>query len=188
MVAIDHTQVHAVSVRDLAPDFARRRTSHPGHAELHRLRLALDLQIDSMLLTLGAAARDPDSHVPWQRWLAEDLELAQELTASLVISQMETSPSLGAATSGLVRDPLDNLVARYTSMEEVLRGLLARPNTGQEWRTTARNAQIRCRTRIQELHVHRAAAAERAAAVRSAGEETLDLHRRESFLPGELLG
>ena len=189
MTAIDHTQLHALSVSGLERDFHRRYTAHPDHAELHQLRLALDLQVDSMLLALGAAARDHTDHVPWQRWLIEDLELAQVLTAALVESQVEPTPALGGATSGMARDSLDNLVARYASMEELLHAAVRRPHTGQSWRAAASHALIRCRTRLEELHLHRAAIHERAAAVRQAGaESSTDPSQRAAFFPGELLG
>jgi hypothetical protein len=189
MTAIDHTQLHALSVSGLDQDFARRYTAHPDHAELHQLRLALDLQIDSMLLALGAAARDHSNHVPWQRWLIEDLELARVLTAALVESEVEPTPALGGATSGMAHNALDNLVARYSSMEELLHAAVRRPHTGQSWRSAAAHALIRCRTRLEELHLHRAAAHEREAALRQASSESaIDPHHRDVFFPGELLG
>lgn len=189
MVAIDHTQEHAVSVRGLEGHFANHHhIAHPDDAALYNVRLALELQVDSMLLTLAASARHLDDDVPWQRWLVEDLDLARVLTATLVDSGIEPSPSLGTTTSGLSNHPLDNLVARYQSMAEALEQALARPSTGQEWRAPVSHALGCCRTRIDELHANRAAVMQRRAAERLAANGTADPHRRSSYLPGELLG
>jgi len=189
MIAIDHSQEHAVSVRGLEGHFANHHhVAHPDAAALYNVRLALDLQVDAMLLTLAASARHLDVDVPWQRWLVEDLELARVLTGALVDSGVEPSPSLGTTTSGLSTHPLDNLVARYQSMAEALGQALARPSTGQDWRAAATHALHRCRTRIDELHANRSALMERRAAERLAASGAVDRHRRDAYLPGELLG
>ncbi|MFN8078206.1 MAG: hypothetical protein U0Q19_01455 [Kineosporiaceae bacterium] len=189
MTAIDHSQMHALSVSGLEPDFARRDTSHPEHAELHLIRLALDLQVDALLLALGASVRDHSSQVPWQRWLTEDLELAQVLTSALVESEVGPSPTIGSAVSGPTGNVLDHLLARYSSMEELLNGALHRPHTGQSWRMAASHALIRCRTRMEEIHVHQRAQHARVAAERAASAEvTAHARQREAFLPGEWLG
>lgn len=160
----------------------RRSTTSGG--DLHLLRLALDLQLDAMLLTLGASAHadaragDEPGFVPWRRWLVEDLELARTLTAAILDGESGPAPGLGGGggVAALdVRTSLENLVARYTSMESLLVDVLARPQAGQSLRAAASEALGRCRARLGELHDHR-----REAISASAG--------RTSFIPGELLG
>jgi hypothetical protein len=180
MTTIDPMEIYAIDLIGL--DRAVARVSKPDDAELHLLRLALDLQIDAMLLTLGAAARDDAAGVPWSRWLVEDLEQARTLTTTLLEADVEPASALGGVHGSAAVNALDNLVARYESMEQLLVGVLRRPHSGQPWRPATTEALTRCRTRLAELHAHRAAA--RAAAV--AVPVPAGLVR--SFLPGELLG
>jgi hypothetical protein len=175
----------------------------PDHSELYLLRLALDLQLDALLLTLGAAARaevrggaratavgghatvqatagttvPSDDAVPWRRWLGEDVELARMLAGVLVEGEGNPFPTLedGVARSA-ESATLDDLAARYESMEDLLVGVLERPSAGQHWRGSAAEALQRCRDRIAELRRHRRAAIALAAASRT------------SYLPGEWLG
>jgi hypothetical protein len=150
--------------------------------DLHVLRLALDLQLDAMLLTLGAAAQaesrsvQSDEGVPWRRWLVEDLELARALAVVLLEGETAPVPGLGGSVADTnVETALENLVARYSSMENLLNGVLERPHRGQLWRPAVTEALCRCRARLEELHQHR-----REVIAATAG--------RAGFLPGELLG
>jgi hypothetical protein len=150
--------------------------------DLHLLRLALDLHLDAMLLTLGAAAHaqaqgdDADDGVPWQRWLAEDLDVARALATTLFEGEAAPVPGLGGrfANAG-VHTSLENLAARYESMEKLLTDVLDRPSNGQHWRGPATEALQRCRRRRLELHHHRRV-------VIAAASPPV------TFLPGELLG
>jgi hypothetical protein len=158
----------------------RRNRSAGG--DLHMLRLALDLQLDALLLTLGAAAHAESrgegdgGTVPWQRWLVEDLELARTLAAALLEGETAPVPGLGGGfANASVETSLENLVARYTSMENLLTGVIDRPNHGQPWRAAAGQALTRCRARLEELHAHR-----RSVITASTSDP--------GFLPGELLG
>lgn len=192
MTAIDHTEIHSIDLRGLEAESGRPRAPKSDDAELHLLRLALDLQVDAMLLALGAAAREGDDGVPWQRWLVEDLAVARTLTSTLLIADVEPMPALGGVSSGASRNALDNLVARYESMDELLTSVLRRPHSGQRWRPAATEALARCRTRLEELHAHRAAAHRQAAtrpvsAVRGVTSAAAN-PRSRTFLPGELLG
>lgn len=181
MTAVDHTEIHSIDLRGLRASAGRPSVGKADEAELHLLRLALDLQIDAMLLALGAAAREGDTDVPWQRWLVEDLAVARGLTSTLLVAEVEPVPALGGVASGASHDALDNLVARYQNMEGLLVSVLRRPHTGQPWRPAATDALARCRARLEELHAHRAAQHSRAGG--SGGRS-----RRPGFLPGELLG
>ncbi len=150
----------------------------PDEAALHILRLALDLQVDAMLLTLGAAARAPDDdRIPWRRWVVEDLDAARML-ARTILTESDGPPSaLGAGQLGTaVGCAVEDLIARYSSMDDLLGGVLRRPYAAQVWRPAARETMSRCRARLEELHRHRGRAA---------------VHEPDPgprFLPGELLG
>jgi hypothetical protein len=163
-------------------DRAEIRQARPDRGDIHRLRLALDLQLDALLLTLGASAYaesrgEPEARTPWRRWLVEDLELARNLAAALLEGDGAPVPGLGGGLAhGSVESSLENLTARFESMENLLVGLLDRPGVGQAWRPPAGEALQRCRTRLGELHQHRRAAISAVAALRAPS------------LPGEWLG
>lgn len=150
----------------------------PDASDLHLLRLALELQVDAMLLTIGAAARAFDEQqVPWRRWAVEDLDASRMLAQTLLEHDAEPPAALGGGSSGGGCDEtLDDLIARYSSMADLLSGVLRRPYAGQAWRPVAHEALARCRARLEELHRHRGSAA-----VRRAEPGT-------TYLPGELLG
>lgn len=150
----------------------------PDGADLHTLRLALDLQVDAMLLALGAAARSGDeAHIPWRRWVVEDLEASRLLARTILEHEAEPPAMMGTGRlGGCGDDALDDLIARYTSMDDLLTSVLRRPYEGQEWRPAAREALERCRSRLEELHTHRGAVAVR------------NGDRGRGYLPGELLG
>jgi len=175
-----------------------QRSDHrrpPGPSGLHLLRLTLDLQLDAMLLTLGAAAHaqvqggvgavseigvegtDEDrGGVPWRRWLMEDLDLARALTATLHEADAAPVPGLGGSFAKTCADTsLDYLAARYESMERLLLSVLEQASGGQRWHAQAAEALQRCRARLTELHHHR-------------GVSIATVNLRATFLPGELLG
>lgn len=142
-------------------DRADDRQPRSDHGDLHILRLALDLQLDAMLLTLGASAHaesrgEPEGPTPWRRWLVEDLELATALATALVDGDSAPVPGLGGGLAHTsIESSLDTLAARYESMENLLVGILERPASGQPWRNAAGEALHRCRNRLAELHRHR---------------------------------
>jgi len=157
------------------------RAERPDHSDLHMLRLALDLQLDAMMITLGAAAAAENrgelgGGVPWQRWLVEDLDLARSLAGALLESDAAPVPGLGVGfEDSSIQGSLDKLAARYESMENLLAGLLEAPSRNQCWRPGATEALHRCRVRLDDLHRNRREAIATAAS-------------RTTFLPGELLG
>jgi hypothetical protein len=169
---------------DLA-SFDRPIEAHRGDdaSELYIVRLALELQLDALLLTLGGAAQagsGQEPHrvrpLPWQRWLVEDLDLARELAAVLIASDDAVVPALGGGLADFCADTsLDNLADHYTSMERLLADLLTRPSSSR-WRMAALDAVTRCRARLVEVHELR-----RHTLVTAPAEG-------RSFLPGELLG
>ncbi len=157
---------------------------------LHVLRLCLDLQLDALLLTVGAASSESArSQPPWHRWMNEDIQLACDLMADAQTGGAGPPSGLG---SDLDRDvpstTEDGLHARYTSMAALLSGLLSRPRrdgAGQpeqpyEWRSRVATALQHCRERLAELEAHPWRPPVHPAAGR--------LPAAPTYLPGELLG
>ena len=192
MTAIDHSKAHATSVAWFDAATERHRCSHAPRPELHQLRLALDLQIEAMLLALSAAARDNDGAVPWDRWLIEDLETARCLTTALVAEGVEPAPVSGGGTLSAAADAvelLDLVVARYTMMDERLSDALGHSGQGPGWRGIALEVRSRCRTRIEELHAHRCAAVQRSALAADLRRELAGSSSTAvAGVPGEMLG
>jgi hypothetical protein len=159
-------------------DITVETTHHTqDQGDLHFLRLALDLQVDAMLLALGAAAHADDEQIPWRRWVVEDLDVARMLARTILSEHVEPPTVMGTGMLGTDAEAaLDDLIARYSSMHDLLGDVLRRPYAGQPWRRTAHEAFDRCAARLDELHRHRGTASVRTA------------HRCPEFLPGELLG
>jgi len=166
----------------------------------HLLRLVLDLQLDALLLGLGAAAvQESRSHPagtpaysdtpqppsgsapPWPRWTVEDVDLARTLAAEAVTSGAALPATLGPEPAGhQERMVLDGLAARYESMYNLLSDLMARtdmvPSVISRGQLHALLAH--CEKRLAELHTLAGNAAVAVAA----------RHADRPYLPGELLG
>jgi len=168
----------------------------------HLLRLSLDLQLDALLLVLGAsAAGRPEDAMPWRRWLTEDVELAWDLTTTALSVQGGVPPSLGSDLG--TADPgqvTENLLARYTSMCSLLEDLLpadsvidlrSRDDVSSAWQQQVRVALNRYRARVAELRAFRETNA-RTPDVSADDEPEPGAPSghspRRSYLPGELLG
>ncbi len=162
--------------------------------DAYLLRLCLDLQLDAAMVALGAAAAENSGvvpelgdvvpglgPVPWRRWFGEDVDFLCGLAASSSQGSPVLPPSLGDAVStrGLMRI-LDDLIARYESMRELLVDVMSRAagDGKPRLRPRVREALSRCQARLQELQVFRS---EVHAPVPPATSKT-------NFLPGELLG
>jgi hypothetical protein len=169
-----------------------RRTT-TGERELegsaaHLLRLCLDLQLDALMLTLGASAVDPAPEtptaaeapgVPWRRWIGEDVDLACTLAAAALAGKAALPPTLGSDLSHAVPvTTIDDLVARYTSMVGLLDDL-ARRTEGSTRPQGLDEARAHCEARLAELRSHKLVTTPPAG---------LDLRSERQFLPGELLG
>ncbi|MGZ4194478.1 MAG: hypothetical protein ACXVRW_18735 [Solirubrobacteraceae bacterium] len=166
-------------------------------SDAHLLRLCLDLQLDALLLTLGALSaetaremRGPASPasgpapvvpggVPWRRWLSEDVDHACELAADALAGSAALPPTLGSDLGHAIpASTIDDLIARYASMLGLLEDL------SQRTRATGRPARLddvimRTEKRLAELREHKLLATPPAG---------IDLRAGQQFLPGELLG
>jgi hypothetical protein len=173
-----------------------RRSSAREDRDMHLLRLSLDLQLDAMLLVLGAsAAGTPDAGIPWRRWLDEDVELAWELTTTAFAVRAALPPTLGADVARSDPDTLaEDLIARYESMRGLLADLVGRDSgEAPAWHAHIRNALRRCEERVDVLrdrkHGRWASVTTREPAqVDSARVPSRHAHEGKVYLPGELLG
>jgi hypothetical protein len=158
----------------------------------HLLRLCLDLQLDALLLTLGALAVDPGpedraasdtpaagSGIPWRRWIGEDVDLACQLAAAALAGNAALPPTLGSdLTHAVPVSTIDDLVARYSSMLGLL-GDLSRRTEGAARPQGLDEAMAACEARLSELRGHKLV---------NTPPAGIDLRVEHQFLPGELLG
>jgi hypothetical protein len=202
----------AVLPTGVGPDGAalppnRSRGASVVERDTHLLRLSLDLQLDAMLLVLGASAVGrPEDAMPWRRWLEEDVDLAWELTTTALAVHGGLPPSLGPDLA--TADPrrlTEDLLARYTSMCSLLEDLLAREagrsedasvdvrdpdGTGPVWHEHIRAALGRYQTRVDELRAHQSALARGSGrpVERPSAPASVARPPTRAYLPGELLG
>jgi hypothetical protein len=158
----------------------------------HLLRLCLDLQLDALLLTLGALAVDAEpeddpasgtsaeaSGIPWRRWIGEDVDLACQLAAAALAGNAALPPTLGSDLGHAVPvTTIDDLVARYTSMLGLLADL-SRRSDGATRPQGLDEAMARCEARLSELRGHKLV---------HTPPSGMHLRAEHEFLPGELLG
>jgi len=157
---------------------------------MHLLRLSLDLQLDAMLLVLGAsAAMTPEAGIPWRRWLDEDVELAHELTSTALVVKASLPASLGPDLANADPDVIaDDLLMRYESMCGLLSDLLSRwVDSTPPWIVQVRQALGCCQERVVELRDHRHHRRMTAGAHHGRAEAGSSRHS-QAYLPGELLG
>jgi hypothetical protein len=128
-------------------------------ADTHLIRLCLDLQLDAMLLALGAAAAQPggDGTPPWGRWVSEDVQMARALAADVITGGAALPPTLGSDLDHAVpAAAVDNLTARYESMETLLSDVVRSGGDGPSaHRSHVDAALARCRDRLRELRARR---------------------------------
>lgn len=214
-----------MTTTDSNPQTSERPTAYrsPGRrqvsddTEAHLLRLCLDLQLDALLLTLGAAAvdrngsardaPDPDGRhgsdripPPWRRWIAEDVDLATALAADALAGRATLPSTLGSEHEHRVpRAVLDDLTARYESMRDLLVDLLDQERAPQaaadeagHWLQRTREALYRCRTRLVELEGYRVLQGYRVEwtppSDPTVPPRSAPVGRERRYLPGELLG
>jgi hypothetical protein len=187
-----------MSVSTSPSRFDVRPVAMPGtdveESAAHLLRLCLDLQLDAMLLTLGALATDPAGDgattsvsptvpvpgaIPWRRWITEDVDLACKLAREAMAGGAALPPTLGSDLAHAVPvTTIDDLVARYRSMIGLL-GDLSRRSEGTARPVGLDEAMNRCEARLAELRGHRLV---------ETPPTGMDLRGEQHFLPGELLG
>lgn len=154
------------SVRSETPPTAgaERTVSPPSwesEAETHLIRLCLDLQLDALLLALGAAsAQAAAGHAgagetpPWRRWVLEDVEMVCSLAADVMSGGASLPATLGSDFDRAVpAAAVDNLVARYESMAALLADILppAPSGTSAPYRAHAQVALAQCQERLRQL-------------------------------------
>jgi hypothetical protein len=141
-----------------------------SETETHLIRLCLDLQLDAMLVALGAAAtqslpsttrpttaaaQDGAAQAPpWRRWVLEDVEMVWALAADVLGGGAALPAMLGSDLDQAVpAAAVDNLVARYESMVGLLADILP-PDVSRSplpYRAHAQEALARCQHRLREL-------------------------------------
>lgn len=183
----------------------RSRSTATVERDTHLLRLSLDLQLDAMLLVLGASAVGrPEDSMPWRRWLGEDVDLAWELTTTALAVHGGLPSTLGPdLASADPRQLTEDLLARYTSMCSLLEDLLARDSArsdatdaagnGPAWHEHIKAALVRYQARVAELRAHQVALSRGTGvpAPSSSGQEpgiAVSRGPSRAYLPGELLG
>jgi len=181
---------HVLETRAAAPAHG----SDVEESAAHLLRLCLDLQLDAMLLTLGALSADPSAEaasappgtsapapgaLPWRRWIGEDVDLACRLAREAMAGGAALPPTLGSDLSHAVPvTTIDDLVARFSSMLGLL-GDLSHRSQGAARPAGLDEALARCEARLAELRGHRLV---------ETPPSGLDLRVEQHYLPGELLG
>lgn len=207
----DHTVVDLDRLEATRPDGTRLEGTRPeiGQSDAHLLRLCLDLQLDALMLTLGAASLHSDSRMslttgdvtvdrplPWRRWLGEDVDLACTLAADALGGGAALPPTLGTELDQAVpATTIDTLTALYESMRDRLQDLLERTPTDpwaapahdwpadtwppQAWHPRLREALHRAELRLAELRDYRLTATP---------ARGISLREEHQYLPGELLG
>lgn len=170
-------------VSDHAPAVSRSQGGHEvEESAAHLLRLCLDLQLDALLLTLGALAADQSavtSDIPWRRWIVEDVEVATTLARDAMAGRAALPPTLGSDLAHAVPvTTIDDLTARYSSMLGLL-GDLSRRSEGTARPHGLDEAITRCEARLAELRGHRLVATP---------PTGIDLRGEHPYLPGDFLG
>jgi hypothetical protein len=94
-------------------------------ADLHLVRLCLDLQVEALLFALGAVASDAcyDSmeKPQWRAWVAEDVEWTSSLAADVVAGGSNLPTPLGACPQPDGPSVLlEHLAARYEMISRLL--------------------------------------------------------------------
>jgi hypothetical protein len=154
--------------------------------DVHVLRLCLDLQLDALMLTLGAASSDAcPADPPWRRWVDEDVELACSLAADTRAGGAALPQAMGSDLDRSVPTAtVDSLRASYASIVTLLSGLISRSGESQRlgdpWQQRVERALEHCRRRQGELEACRT--------TRPALRVIDHTETTQSPAPGELLG
>jgi hypothetical protein len=181
---------HVDTAHDAVPGAATGTESF-DIGDVHTLRLCLDLQLDALLLAVGAASGEArPSDPPWRRWVDEDVELACTLATAARTGGAVLPQAMGSDLDHTVPTAtLDSLKASYTSMVTLLtdlsvrtRGLgpLAGRTADESWQRRVDRTLEHCTERLAELNAQHW---ERPTL------RVIDLAEADqAFIPGELLG
>ena len=149
--------------------------------QLYMLKLTLELQVEALLLALGSSAvaargdrgrpaetpptmslttsrlapgsTSRPADLPWDKWLAEDLELASALTRDCVEDGVPLPSSMGLVGLGGSTGVVESLAARYSAMAAVVEEMLARTDAELHSAAAARlvETRARCEERLDAL-------------------------------------
>lgn len=181
---------HADAAHDAVPG-AATGTETLDIGDVHMLRLCLDLQLDALLLAVGAASGEArPSDPPWRRWVDEDVELACSLATDTRTGGAALPQAMGSDLDHTVPTAtLDSLKASYASMVTLLtdlsvrtRGLgpLAGRTPDESWQRRVDRALAHCTERLAELNAHQ---------WERPDLRVIDLTETDqAFIPGVLLG
>jgi len=150
------TTAPARSVHPVRAAGTANRTAFPDD-QLYMLKLTLELQLEALLLALGSSAvaartaTAPPVDVPWEKWLAEDLELACALTRDCVEDGVPLPSSMAVVGTG--GGVVESLAARYSAMAAVVDEMLARTDAVGHPVAVVRlgETRARCEERLDAL-------------------------------------
>jgi hypothetical protein len=164
-----------------APALSAAPAVRPTVGDVHLLRLVLDLQLDALLISLGAASRtslgsSPSWAARWRSWLQDDVHTAQLLWTTLADTDVDGHmPRPGPGDADAAADDLRESLAK---IQDLLTELSQRP-TAAAWHTTIQEALSRRHTQLATMP-----SAPPRAAVNRGGAKP----QRRGWAPGELLG
>lgn len=140
--------------------------------QFYLLKLCLELQLEALLLAVGASAvtslperaggsgvagasigPSPDSDLLWTSWLTEDLQLTRALTRDCVDDGIPLPSTMGLPAGSESSSALDSLAARYSAMAAVVGEMLERTDPRSHPLAVARLSEtlIRCEERLDQL-------------------------------------
>ena len=140
--------------------------------QFYLLKLCLELQLEALLLAVGASAvasssgRVGDSAItgtsavtsgasdlPWATWLTEDLQLTRALTRDCVKDGIPLPSTMGLPLGSEPSSAVDALAARYSAMAAVVGEMIERTDPRSHPVAVARLVETlsRCEERLDQL-------------------------------------
>jgi hypothetical protein len=134
-------------------------TTYPDD-QLYLLKLCLELQVEALLLALGSSAvasrgrrvnqgrpagAASTADLPWEKWLAQDLDLAHALTRDCVEDGIPLPSSMGLVGAEAATGVVESLAARYSAMATVVGEMLDRTDARTHGHAVARLSETRAR-------------------------------------------
>jgi hypothetical protein len=140
--------------------------------QFYLLKLCLELQLEALLLAVGASAvasssgrvgdrvvtgtsraASSSTDLPWTTWLTEDLELTRALTRDCVEDGIPLPSTMGLPAGSESSSAVDALAARYSAMAAVVGEMIERTDPRSHPLAVARLAETlsRCEERLDQL-------------------------------------